>query len=149
MIYQIRYLHHFYVFYHYHQFQKGSYIGIVILAHQRGATPVGKTTLFSHIPNIFAVNILSKTGKIPSLIAFYKLFLSVIKVKISVFRIRKVLNWYIHWEVSLILDLQLLSFKFSNVSVPAETAVILSGIWVVLWPELPKMLSILFEIFDQ
>ena len=59
---------------------------------------MGKTTLFSHIPNIFAVNILSKTGKIPSLIAFYKLFLSVIKVKISVFRIRKVLNWYIHWE---------------------------------------------------
>ena len=32
--------------------------------------------LFSHINNIFAVNMLSNTEKIPSLIVFYKLFLS-------------------------------------------------------------------------
>ena len=36
----------------------------------------GVKSLFSHIPNVFAVNILSKTGKIPSLIACCKLFLS-------------------------------------------------------------------------
>ena len=35
----------------------------------------GKFLLFSHIPNLFAVNILSKMRKIPSLV-FYKLFLS-------------------------------------------------------------------------
>ena len=36
----------------------------------------GLKPFFSHINNIFAVNILSNTEKIPSLIAFYKLFLS-------------------------------------------------------------------------
>ena len=57
-----------------------------------------KPLLFSHVPNRFAIlyiryyilfnsykyiaiNILSKTGEIPSFIAFYKLFLSDIKIK--------------------------------------------------------------------
>ena len=43
-----------------------------------------KAPLFSHIPNILAVNILSKTGGIPNLIAIYKMFLSFIKVKILI-----------------------------------------------------------------
>ena len=43
-----------------------------------------KAPLFSHIPNILAVNILSKTGGIPNLIAIYKMFLSSIKVKILI-----------------------------------------------------------------
>ena len=43
-----------------------------------------KPLLFSRIPNISAVNILLKTGKIHGLIAFYKLFLSHIKVKILI-----------------------------------------------------------------
>ena len=43
-----------------------------------------KLLLFSHIPNIFAVNILLKTAKIHSLTAFYKLFLNDIKVKILI-----------------------------------------------------------------
>ena len=49
-------------------------------------TPVWrvKPLLFSHIPNIFSVYILSKTVKIPILIAFYKLLLSDIKVKILI-----------------------------------------------------------------
>ena len=41
-----------------------------------------KLFLFSRIPNIFAGNILLKTGKILSLIAFSKLFLNHIKVLI-------------------------------------------------------------------
>ena len=40
--------------------------------------------LFSCVLNIFYVNILLKTGKIHSLIAFHKLFLSHIKVKILI-----------------------------------------------------------------
>ena len=40
-----------------------------------------KPPLFSRIPNIFAVNVLLKTGEIHSLIAFYKLYLSHIKDK--------------------------------------------------------------------
>ena len=44
--------------------------------------------------------------------------------------------------------MQLSSFKFSNVFVLAET-VILGCFWVVFWRELPKMLSILFEIFTS
>ena len=40
--------------------------------------------LFSHILNIFTANILSKTRKILSLLAFYKLFLSEIKIKILI-----------------------------------------------------------------
>ena len=43
-----------------------------------------KAPLFSHIPNILDVNILSKTGGIPNLIAIYKMFLSFIKVKILI-----------------------------------------------------------------
>ena len=43
-----------------------------------------KPLLFYHIPHIFAVNIISKTSKIPSLIAFYKLFLIDIKIKILI-----------------------------------------------------------------
>ena len=43
-----------------------------------------KPLLFSHIPNIFAVNILLKIGKIHSHITFYKLFLSDIKVNILI-----------------------------------------------------------------
>ena len=43
-----------------------------------------KPLLFYHIPNIFAVNILLKTGEIHSHITFYKLFLSDIKVKILI-----------------------------------------------------------------
>ena len=54
--------------------------------------PLGKSTsawgvrplLFSHICYIFAVNVLLKTGKTHSLIAFYKLFLSDIKFKILI-----------------------------------------------------------------
>ena len=45
-------------------------------------------------------------------------------------------------------DLQVSIFKFSNVFVPVET-VILGGFWVVFWQELPKMLSILFEILTS
>ena len=41
-------------------------------------------------------------------------------------------------------DLQFLSFKFSNVFLPAE-AVILGFSLVIFWPKLPK-LSIWFEI---
>ena len=44
----------------------------------------GVKPLFFYIPNIFAVNILLKTGKINSLITFYKLFLSYIKVKVLI-----------------------------------------------------------------
>ena len=62
--------------------------GIVHCDTGSGRTPTGvvKLLLFSHIPNIFAINILSKTKKIPSLrfIAFYKLFLSEIKIKILI-----------------------------------------------------------------
>ena len=43
-----------------------------------------KRLLFSRLRNIFAVNILSKMGKIPSFIAFYKLFLSEIKIKLLI-----------------------------------------------------------------
>ena len=43
-----------------------------------------KPFLFFWIPNIFAVNTLLKTWKIHSLIAFHKLFLSHIKVKILI-----------------------------------------------------------------
>ena len=38
--------------------------------------------------------------------------------------------------------------KFSNVFVAAEI-VILGCIWLVIWPKLPKMLSILFEILTR
>ena len=48
----------------------------------------------------------------------------------------------------MISDLQFLSFKFSNVFVLAEN-VILGSFWVVFWPELLKMLSILFEILTS
>ena len=41
-----------------------------------------KLFLFSHIPNIFAGNILLKTGKILSNIAFSKLFLNHVKVPV-------------------------------------------------------------------
>ena len=40
--------------------------------------------LISHIPNTFAVNIFLKMGKSPSYIAFYKLFLSEIKMKVLI-----------------------------------------------------------------
>ena len=43
-----------------------------------------KPLLFSHIPNIFVVNMLLMIDEIHSLIAFYKLFLSDIKVKILI-----------------------------------------------------------------
>ena len=45
---------------------------------------MGVKSLFSHLSNIFAVNMLSKVGKIPFLIAFYKLFLREIKIKIFI-----------------------------------------------------------------
>ena len=47
----------------------------------RRSTPTWcvKPLLFAHIPNIFAVNMLLKTGKIDSFIAFYKLLLSGLK----------------------------------------------------------------------
>ena len=113
----------------------------------------GVNPLFFRIPNIFTVNILLKTGKIHSLIAFYKLFLSQIKVKIlinsrhllmvfldvpsfwltpSLFNKWKVLRW----------------FKFSNIFVPVVT-VILSCFWVVFWPELPRICQFCFTSDDM
>ena len=79
--------------------EKGSYICIVMLAYWREGTPWRKSPLFSHIPNIFICckYIIKARGKKLSLIAFYKLFLSDIKVKISVFSKRKVLRWYTQW----------------------------------------------------
>ena len=112
---KIGYLHHFHVFYH-----KFIYLhcDTRITLHGKSSPP----PLFSVFPiYIFAANVLSKTGKIPSLIAFYKLFLSDIKVNIlinsrhflmvyldvplppfvrftsSVFNKWKVLRWYIYW----------------------------------------------------
>ena len=45
---------------------------------------MGVKPLFSHLSNIFTVNILSKVWKIPFLMAFYKLFLREIKIKILI-----------------------------------------------------------------
>ena len=103
----------------------------------------GVKPLFFRIPNIFAVNKLLKTGKIRSVIAFYKLFLSHIKVKILIN------SWHFLMVFSDVLSLWLTPsvfnkwkalrwFKFSNVFVPLET-VTLSCFWVVFWPELPKI----------
>ena len=80
-----------------------------------------KPLLFSYNPKILGVNMLLNTGKILSLIAFYKLFLSDIKIKVlinswhffngffyvssatsrltpSVFSKWKVLRWDTYWE---------------------------------------------------
>ena len=70
---KIVYLHHFYVFYHYHQFEEDYYSCIVV------TSSLGKITLtwgalFFYTSNIFALNILSKTGKSPALVC-RKLFL--------------------------------------------------------------------------
>ena len=50
-------------------------------------------------------------------------------------------------QVLAISDKQFLSFKFSNVFVPAKTAILGCSL-VVFWPELPKM-SILFEMLTS
>ena len=74
-----------YVSYHYHQRQQASYIYTLWYWLTRYVHPcMGVKPLFFRIPNIFTVNILLKTRKIHSLIVFYKLFLSHIKVKISI-----------------------------------------------------------------
>ena len=51
-------------------------------------------------------------------------------------------------QVLAISDQWFSSFKFSDVFVPAET-IVLGCFWVVFWPGLLKMLSILFEILTS
>ena len=100
-----------------------------------------KSTQFSHIPNIFAVNLLSKAGKIPSL-SIYKLLLinqSQIFDKFLVFfdsfldvHIPGKCYWY--WTCSSS------SFKFSPIFVSAVTVILgCFCFWVGFWPGLPKM----------
>ena len=112
----------------------------------------GVKPLFSRIPNIFAVNKLLKTGKIRSLIAFYKLFLSHIKVKILIN------SWHFLIIFSDVLSLWLTPsvfnkwkalrwFKFSNVFVPLET-VTLSCFWVVFGQNSLKFVNFSWT-FDQ
>ena len=123
-----------------------------------------KPLLFSHIPNMIAVNILS--AKFTAFITFYKLILSDIKVKILINPKHFLMAFldvpslwltpsvFSKWRggtyrehVLAISDKPFLSFKLSNVFVPAKTA-ILSCSLVVFWPELPEM-SILFEVLTS
>ena len=89
-----------------------------------------KPLLFSHIPNIFAVNILLKTRRIYSLTTFCKLLLSDIKTK-TLINLRHFLIFF--------LDVPSLWLG----------PVFLGCIWVVFWPKIPKMLSIVFEILTS